>query len=560
MKQEAMRVSVSLLLGAAAASYVLGGGITLLLEHYDAHYLTGFVLTGLTATVAIGLAHFRVVRPLYSAREVISANGEHLSPDEFAQSGLRSHKVVGPFIDRISSILLKFVSVLANVSKIIEKNSISLAETSHKVDQLNKNIEALAGKSREIATAAESISTNTALVSSNAAHAAEFAIKARGDSVAGQSSLKEALAEMRQMSARTEETSQLIGKLQDNSSQIQAITQVINTIAGQINLLALNAAIEAARAGEHGRGFAVVADEVRKLAEKTSAATGEIGGMVTEIHSETERAVATMQSLVEDVNRGVGRVEYVGTQLEGILQHSSNLEDQMRAIADGAEKNHAEVGQISDSLGFVREQLDGFEVQMKTISEQSMALSDLGEGLHESLVGLHLDTIHSHMFKVARLAADEAQEIFAAAVKSGKMRLDDIFDRNYKPIPGTDPQKYNALFDAFTDRILPAIQEKVLQQNPEIIYAITTDNKGYVPTHNDKFAKPPTGNYQTDLANSRSKRIFSDRTGLRCGANTQKMLLQTYKRDTGEIMHDISVPIYIAGKHWGGFRMGYKAA
>ena len=325
---------------------------------------------------------------------------------------------------------------------------ISLAETSHKVDQLNKNIEALAGKSREIATAAESISTNTALVSSNAAHAAEFAIKARGDSVAGQSSLKEALAEMRQMSARTEETSQLIGKLQDNSSQIQAITQVINTIAGQINLLALNAAIEAARAGEHGRGFAVVADEVRKLAEKTSAATGEIGGMVTEIHSETERAVATMQSLVEDVNRGVGRVEYVGTQLEGILQHSSNLEDQMRAIAGGAQEDHTP-------------------------------------------------------------------------------------NRKKKRIPGTDRQKYNALFDAFTDRVLPAIQEKVLQQNPGIIYAITTDNKGYVPTHNDKFAKPPTGNYQTDLANSRSKRIFSDRTGLRCGANIQKMLLQTYKRDTG---------------------------
>jgi len=560
MKQEALRASLGLLLGAAVASYALGGGISLLLGQYGSPYLTGFVLTGLTATIAIGLAHYRIVRPLYSARGIISANGEHFSPDEFAQSGLRGNKVVGPFIEWMSGILLKFVSVLANVSKIIEKNSISLAETSHKIDLLNKNIEALAGKSREIATAAEAISATTALVSSNAANAAEFAVKARSDSVAGQGSLKEALAEMRQMSARTVETSQLIGKLQENSSQIQAITQVINTIAGQINLLALNAAIEAARAGEHGRGFAVVADEVRKLAEKTSAATGEIGGMVTEIHAETEQAVATMQSLVEDVNRGVGRVEYVRTQLEGILQHSSNLENQMRSIADGAERNHAEVGQISDSLGFVREQLDSFEVQMKGISEQSMALSDLGEGLHESLVGLHLDTIHSRMFKIARQTADEVQATFEAAVKSGNMRLDDLFDRKHKPVPGTNPQKYHSLFDAFTDRALPAIQEKVLKQYPEVVFAITTDNKGYVPTHNDKFAKPPTGNYQTDLVNSRSKRIFNDRTGLRCGTNTKPMLLQTYKRDTGEIMHDISVPIVIAGKHWGGFRMGYKAA
>ncbi len=36
------------------------------------------------------------------------------------------------------------------------------------------------------------------------------------------------------------------------------------------------------------------------------------------------------------------------------------------------------------------------------------------------------------------------------------------------------------------------------------------------------------------------------------------LLLQTYKRDTGEIMHDLSVPIYINGKHWGGFRVGYQ--
>jgi methyl-accepting chemotaxis protein len=91
------------------------------------------------------------------------------------------------------------------------------------------------------------------------------------------------------------------------------------------------------------------------------------------------------------------------------------------------------------------------------------------------------------------------------------------------------------------------------------VFAICTNKRGYVPTHNDKFAKPLTGRYDVDLVNSRSKRIFSDRTGSRCGSHTQKLLLQTYKRDTGEIMHDLSVPIMLAGQHWGGFRMGYKA-
>jgi methyl-accepting chemotaxis protein len=559
MRQEMMRTSASLLFFAAIVSYVLGGGVTLVLESYGSHYLIGFVLTGLTTLVAIGLVFFRVLKPLYSAREIIASNGERLSPEDFTRSALQGNRVIGPFIDRMGAILLKFVSVVSNVSDIIEKNSVSLAETSHKVDSLNKSIETLAVKSREIAVSSESIAATTAQVSSNAASAAQFAMKARGDSVAGQESLREALEEMRHMSARTEETSQLIARLHDSSSQIQEITQVIEGIAGQINLLALNAAIEAARAGEHGRGFAVVADEVRKLAEKTANATGEIGGKIGEIQKETEAAVNTMHSLVEEVNRGVGRVEHVGEQLGGILRHSSDLEGQMRAIAEGAEKNHAEVGQISESLRLVREQLDNFETQMKSVSEQAMALSDLGEGLHESLVDLNLDTVHNRMFKVARQAADEVQRAFEEALQSGAVSEADLFDRAYQPIPNTNPPKHSTRFDPFTDRVLPPIQEKVLEQNPDIVFAAATDDKGYIPTHNKKFAKPLTGDYQTDLAGNRTKRIFNDRTGARCGSHTQKMLLQTYKRDTGEVMHDISVPLYVKGRHWGGFRMGYKA-
>jgi methyl-accepting chemotaxis protein len=68
-----------------------------------------------------------------------------------------------------------------------------------------------------------------------------------------------------------------------------------------------------------------------------------------------------------------------------------------------------------------------------------------------------------------------------------------------------------------------------------------------------------TGNYDQNLANSRTKSIFDDYTGARCGSNTQSFLLQTYKRDTGEVMHDLSAPIYVNGKHWGGFRIGYQA-
>lgn len=104
------------------------------------------------------------------------------------------------------------------------------------------------------------------------------------------------------------------------------------------------------------------------------------------------------------------------------------------------------------------------------------------------------------------------------------------------------------------------MQEALLARMPQLAYAGAVDNKGYFPTHNKKFSQPLTGNYEVDIVHNRTKRIFNDRTGSRCGSNTKPFLLQTYKRDTGEVMHDLSAPIYVDGKHWGGFRIGYRSS
>jgi len=85
-----------------------------------------------------------------------------------------------------------------------------------------------------------------------------------------------------------------------------------------------------------------------------------------------------------------------------------------------------------------------------------------------------------------------------------------------------------------------------------------TTPEGYVPTHNRAFSQPPVGNPEIDRVKSRSKRLFNDRTGGRCGSHQRRLLLQTYSRDTGELMHDLSVPIMVGGRHWGGLRLGYR--
>lgn len=80
-----------------------------------------------------------------------------------------------------------------------------------------------------------------------------------------------------------------------------------------------------------------------------------------------------------------------------------------------------------------------------------------------------------------------------------------------------------------------------------------------MPSHHLKFARPLTGDPEIDKVQNRTKRIFDDPTGVRAARNTTPFLLQTYLRDTGEILNDMSTPIIINGRHWGVVRVGYKS-
>lgn len=62
----------------------------------------------------------------------------------------------------------------------------------------------------------------------------------------------------------------------------------------------------------------------------------------------------------------------------------------------------------------------------------------------------------------------------------------------------------------------------------------------------------------TDLAKCRHKRIFNDPVGAKGAKNQKPSLFQTYVRDTGEILADLTMPIMINGRHWGGVRIGFK--
>ena len=162
-----------------------------------------------------------------------------------------------------------------------------------------------------------------------------YHISAETEKVAEQGTriIQAAAGEMREIAQNVSQSAEVIGQLGQRSEQITAIVNTIRGIADQTNLLALNAAIEAARAGDQGRGFAVVADEVRQLAGRTSSATAEIAEMIGRILSETQQAVASMESTQGRAVKGVELADQAGAVIVQIRDGASEAVDAVSMFA-----------------------------------------------------------------------------------------------------------------------------------------------------------------------------------------------------------------------------------
>lgn len=151
----------------------------------------------------------------------------------------------------------------------------------------------------------------------------------------------------------------------------------------------------------------------------------------------------------------------------------------------------------------------------------------------------------------AKAAAKGLQALIQNDLKNGVITEDKLFDRNYKLLAdNANPElkTYTSAFDSYADKNWQEYEESFLVDS-DVVFAIpvaySSDSSlnGYLPTHNIKYKE-------------RSKRIFNDPTGAGAAKSTNTDgLKQVYLRDTGETMWDMSYPIYINGKHWGGFRV-----
>lgn len=174
-----------------------------------------------------------------------------------------------------------------------------------------------------------------------------------------------------------------------------------------------------------------------------------------------------------------------------------------------------------------------------------------------------LNTEDLKYIELAQIAANEISNKFERAINSGTWKQEDIFDTDYIPIANTNPQQYLTKYLELSDKFLPEIQDQIIELDNNISFCAAVDKNGYLPTHNKKFSlQQRLDDIGWNTANCRNRRIFNDRVGLKAGANAGEPIIQIYRRDMGNskfvMMKDISAPIFVNDRHWGGFRIGVR--
>ncbi|GLU31781.1 methyl-accepting chemotaxis protein [Trinickia caryophylli] len=456
-----------------------------------------------------------------------------------------SSTLVGDIAEQAGRLGIEICDISGHVEEVAER----VAEQAHVCRRLRESAAVTMAGNHRIAEAAREVSA----VSAQASEAVDTS----------RQTLDASLADIHGLVEGVTGIASQIEALREALAHVSSVSEEISLIARQTHLLAINAAIEAARAGESGKSFAVVASEVKNLANKTAQATAQIETTLSRLTSQTEQLIAdgtentARAHRVNDGTRAIGDiVQSTGhaiTQLHGQAQEIASL------TSDIETQCHSLEAEVHTMATGVEQSSDNF-LQAKN---RLTTLLGVSETLIELTAATGAETSDTRFVEAAQRTAAAIGKLFEQAVARGDISIADLFDANYVPIPGTDPQQVMTHFTAFTDRVLPALQEPILKFDARVAFCAAVDTRGYLPTHNLKFSEPQRpGDAVWNAAHCRNRRIFNDRTGLAAATNTKPFLLQTYRRDMGGgqfvMMKDASAPIIVAGRHWGGLRLAYK--
>lgn len=227
-------------------------------------------------------------------------------------------------IDEISRNLKDQADSSNEISNSMREVSVTQAES---MNSLNDTVDQLSMSVTEIADNATVLAIAVSETKDNGSSVKDKMVQTVKASEQGKQDMSKIDTAMMEISSSVQQLGQAIGRVEEASSQITTIVDLIRDIAEETNLLSLNASIEAARAGEEGRGFAVVASEIGKLAQTSREAVDDIAELVGGISSLVDNAISQSNDSVRNINASSELIEQTIQSFDNIYANINETGD-----------------------------------------------------------------------------------------------------------------------------------------------------------------------------------------------------------------------------------------
>lgn len=297
----------------------------------------------------------------------------------------QSHDESGHLAFYFNNFLLKLRDVITHVAK--EKNDVQ--DIAYGLSGVTENLVSQSEQEKQrlqtVSVAVNELSASAGEIENNALKTVESADQMKARTLATISLAEQASTEMNLLRERIDKVDNLVGDLEQSSSAIGKVIEVINAIAEQTNLLALNAAIEAARAGEHGRGFSVVAEEVRSLAIRTQESTQEISGVIETLQNKIDHAGNEMDQGIAKTSEVSELFKQSEQSLLAIEQMLVTVNDDMHQISAACTQQTGAIGEISETLSDLHSTAENTHSEVSVVDANVIKLKNSVVSLDKQL-------------------------------------------------------------------------------------------------------------------------------------------------------------------------------
>lgn len=344
--------------------------------------------------------------------------------------------------------------------------------------------------------------------------------------------------------------------------QVRRSAHEIDQIAETTNILALNATIEAMRAGEHGRTFAVVATEVKSLASETRKATEEIGRTIDMLGAEAGQVIAKIEAGASASTEAKNSVASIEATLSGVTALIGEVDAQQDQIARNTATISTHVHRVQDVLadfdGAVTENDSKLAIAHGRMEELELTASDM----FDKLVKAGLSPRDSAMVERAKKHCLNLASVVEEAIERGELTMTQLFDQDYRQIPGTNPPLYRTTFSDWADRNWRPIIDAVVTEGGAIRMCAPADMNGFLPTHVSDRSRVPTGDLLHDTKYCRNGRIMLGGIDMVAKASTEPYMMAVYRQEgdgkTYVVVRNVYVPLIINGRRWGDSELAYS--